>query len=340
VNPVLEEMDKRGHDIAEVSLIHDDIRKRKPGFEDVDISNGDIFICSYPRIMQTLRDKKNGRIRFDHGCKKTVCIEHGVNPIAWGFPLDRHRLFDHVFVTGKWQMDAVRRSLFNYDLLPKCKMTGWPKADFLVGKGTQEVRRKYRQRLRDFVKQDFKSGPIISWVPTHGGACDMTDEILDRIGNEYNVVVAPHEGSYAAFRDGRMKMNYKEDYPYYIETDTIYDVLLASDLVITDYSSAGVEATLLNIPIIQILKDMKFHNRSEFDVLKNGHYPLSQNDDREFRLGANVSDLSILKNEVSDALIEQSDYHRKEREFWRDEIFHNAGNATKDVCDFLENSVL
>lgn len=337
INPVCEELKKRGHEIAEVSVIHDDIRKRKPGFEDVDMTNGDIFLCAYPRIM-LYNHPEDGKISFDHGCKKTVCIEHGVNPIASAFPLDRHNLFDKVFTAGRWQMDAIRRSPFAFELLPKCVMTGWAKADFLVGKGTQEYKQEYRKKLEEMMPGKFKPDqPFVTWTPTHNCAWDRTDEIVEAIGDTTNLIIAPHEGSYAAFRDGRLKMNYEKDYPYYIKTEHIYDVLLAADIEMTDYSSAGIEATVLDMPVIQILKDVELHARPGMNPMKVGFYLPSQGDTRPMKLGGNIRDVKAsLAGEIETAMEQGSDYYAKERRFWRDEIFYNLGGAAKKCADLIE----
>lgn len=318
-------------------MVHADIRKRKEGFEDVDISNSDIFLCAYPRIMKTAHET-DGEISFDHGCKKTICIEHGVNPIAWAFPLDRHNLFDHVFTAGQWQMDAVRRSAYAHQLLPKCTMTGWAKADALAGKGTPEVRAEYREKLQSKVRDAFKEDqPIVAWTPTHGCAWDRTDEIVKAIGDKVNLVVAPHEGRYAAFRDGRLSMNYETDYPYYVKTDNIYEVLLAADIEMTDFSSSGIEATVLDIPIIQILQNVELHNRPGLNPMKMGFYTPSQGDNRPFKLGANIGDIEAsLLGEIETAIEQGENYYAYERRFWRDEIFHNIGKATNRCADLIE----
>lgn len=328
IDPVCKELKARGHEIAELSLVHGTVNERKAGFESVDVEGSDIFLCSYPHIL----GNANGGYEKAYG--KKICIEHGVNPVAWAFPLDRHNLFDYLFLAGKWQMDAVKRT-GSKELLAKSIVTGWPKADALANV-TQEDRKLARANLEKKMKKEFGDKPVVSWIPTHGGAWPRTNEIVRRMPKNVNLVIAPHEGRYAAFRDGRLEMNYREEYPFYIETDSIYEVIKASDVVISDYSSAMLEAAIMGIPIVQILDHMQLHNRQNFDPYMAGYYALSQYDRREFKLGENISDMKKLPDEIEKAVAMGSDYWRKEREFWVSEIFHDVGNATKTCCDLIQ----
>lgn len=330
IDPVCRELKARGHEIAEISLVHGNVNERKPGFENVDVEGSDIFLCSYPHILSNASE--GGAYQKAYG--KKICIEHGVNPIAWAFPLDRHAIFDHLFLAGNWQMDAVKRC-GNKEILRKSTITGWPKVDALSNISPEE-RIAARNDLQKKMKTQFGDKPIVSWIPTHGGAWQRTDYLVKYMPKNVNFVIAPHEGRYAAFRDGRLNMNYREEYPFYIETPNIYEVIKASDVVISDYSSAMIEAAVMGIPIIQILDHMQLHNRKNLDPYMVGYYPLSQNDPREFKMGENISDLKLLPDEVDKALTMKGDYWRKEREFWINEIFSNIGNATSRCCDLIE----
>lgn len=330
IAPVCDELRRRGHEVVEVSVYQGKVNERKPGFENVDVEGSDIFLCSFPHILSN----ETSMYEKDYGIK--ICIEHGVNPVAWAFPLERHGLFDHLFLAGRWQQDAIRRSGWGNDLLSKSIVTGWPKADALIG-CNEETRKIARAELEKKMNQPFKDGPIVAWVPTHGGAWPRTNEIVRRMPKGVNLVIAPHEGKYAAFRDGRLEKNYATDYPHYIETPNIYEVLKAADVVISDYSSAMLEAAVLGVPIIQILEHVQLHNRKNFDPYMAGYYALSQNDKREFKLGANVADLKGLTEEVEKAVSMKGDYWRKEREFWVNEIFSNLGSATAYCCDLIEH---
>jgi len=319
---VLDEMTRRGHEVVEVRLEHDDVTKRKKGFEDVDITNSDLFLCSYPRIM-----KMNEGGGWKHGAKKTVCIEHGLNPVAWAFPLDRHKLFDVICCPNKWQMKHAG------EVKGRCKLTGWGKLDKLpeMRKDRELAKKRLSEQCNEVI--DFDK-PIIAWIPTHGGAWKRTDEMMN-LGIQ-NLVIAPHESRYNQFRED-MQINYEKDYPYYVETTNIYDVISAADVVITDYSSAGIEALVCeDLPIIQILTDVKLHNRDQFRPLEKGYYSLSQKDDRVFKLGANVANMGKLVGEIEKAIADPTGYWKEERDYWRKELLHDVGNATKNCCDFIE----
>ena len=333
VLPIVEEMRKRGHEVKEVRVQSSTLTVAD-GEEDISNFKQDVFINSYPHIMKS----KELAFPYQHGLK--VCIEHGVNPIAWAFPIERHQLYDLVCLPGKWADRVIRKHPdWQGKEGEKAVMTGWPKVDALVGR-TQEDRASDRLVLEGKMREKFIQGqPIIAFVPTHGAAWWRADQLVEL--KIPNLVIAPHEGRYAAFRNQPgairgMSMNYAEKYPWYIETSNIYEVLSAADLVISDYSSAMLESLVLDIPVLQLLTEVTLHNRKKIDPIKSGYYALSQNDDRVFKVGPNVNNMGEVVSEI-DKLLKDRSYFQAEREFWRDEIFHDLGNATKNVCDLIES---
>lgn len=325
VDPVLDELRLRGHEVVEVRLVHGSVNERCKGYEDVDVEDSDVFICAYPHILKT----GNGEM-YQKAYGKKVCIEHGINPIAWAFPLDRHALFDVICCANKWQMEKGKKQ---GNLDSKLFLTGWGKTDHLPKK--RSVRDVWKMALEDKMKEKFVEGkPIVAWVPTHGAAWKRTDEIR-KLGIP-NLVIVPHEGRYRAFREN-MDINYEKEYPYYLQTTDIHSVLAAADVVLTDYSSAGIEALAVeDLPIIQILADVKLHNRNS-NPMQTGYYALSQGDGREFKLGPNIADLSKLPAEIEAAANDPTGYWQRERDEWRKELLHDVGNATSNTCDLIES---
>lgn len=328
---VLDALRQRGHEVLEVALQSNTLAAAE-GQPEVSTFNQDVFLTSYPHILRT-----GTGIQYLHQTGRKVCIEHGVNPVAWAFPLDRHELYDLLCLAGPWQRDVWSR--YKARRKPPAIMTGWPKADTLVG-WTAEKRAAARGALETQCRIPFHPRqPVIAFVPTHGGAWRAAEQLRE-LGIT-NLVIAPHEGRYAAFRGQgphALSIDYSAVYPYYIETSNIYEVLGAADLVISDYSSAMLEALVLDLPVLQLLVDVTLHNRPGAAPVRDGYYALSQGDAREFKVGPNVAAVAEVPREI-ERLLGEPNYYRREREFWRNEIFYDLGRATQNCCEVIERGV-
>lgn len=327
VLPVLRELEARGHTVLEVAL-HSGTLLPREGQPDVRGFNQHVFLTSYPHILRT-----GTGIRYAHQEGIKVCIEHGVNPVAWAFPLDRHELYDLLCLAGPWQRDALARYPGRK---PLAELTGWPKVDHLAT-ATDAQRFLARKALEWRQCCAFVSGhPVVAFVPTHGASWRLADALM-ALGLP-NLVVAPHEGRYQDFRGetGTLTFDYRR-YPWYVETDDIHAVLLAADLVISDYSSAMLEALVLELPVLQLLVDVPLHNRPRARPTVDGYYTLSQRDARRFQVGPSLVDVSQVPAEL-DRLVSDTTYYAAERKYWRDEIFYGIGGATARCCDAMEQA--
>jgi len=307
---VLDELEKRGHKIILKNLARKDLKNG------IHLERSDCTITSYSILVN----------EFKGDCGKKICIEHGINPLRSVFPLNNHSYskFDWILVSGKWWVNRAE------DVKEKCVVTGYPKSDELIS--MRDHRSEILKEIEKKMKSPFIEGyPIISWVPSHSAAWVRTPDIVSL--NIPNLIIAPHELTYRKFRG----WGYDKNYPWYIETPNVNDLLSISDVVLTDFSSSGFEALAIpDLPVIQILAP----NGSTINVesRKRGSY-LTAKKQEDMTIGRNIDDISELKKEIDIAVKNKESYFKDRRDFWKDQLLFNCGNAINNCVHFIENAV-
>jgi teichoic acid glycerol-phosphate primase len=175
--------------------------------------------------------------------------------------LNVYRNFDKV-VVGSDAMAAVFMNAFG---IPSEKIlrTGIPRTDFFFDKYKQ---REVIQKLES-ENNDLKSKKTILYAPTYrDGELDASDIKLDlnrmqkELGEEYIVLLRLHPAIRTTF-------SYNDKFPGFVYdySGPAYDVnelLLVTDILISDYSSIPYEFALLKKPMIFFAYDLEEYTQS------------------------------------------------------------------------------
>jgi hypothetical protein len=231
-------------------------------------------------------------------------IEHGVCCTKDGYCQD-HLLANYVCHAGPIWYDRMQ------EVHPGFKgnlKTGWPKADWL-----------YKRRF----KRQRNKKPVIVFAPTFSRpGCDRPGMLkcYETVVNELKdmtVYVCPHE---------RDELYNAVKSPHTVKSADKRDLLLRSDLLISDFSSIVWEYLVLDKPIIQLVENE--------DSLRLW---LGRSDE-QFRVGPVLTSPVNLAKTVNEALASPVQ-HAEERRAWRDRTFYNLGEATRIVSETIASLV-
>lgn len=206
----------------------------------------------------------------------------------------------------------------------KFKITGAPRNDLLTNENSKKI-------LEELIHKDLKNKTIIFYVPTfrkrYAGDGSIIedgsdfDEILSNFkdldeffsNNNIHLVVKKH-----AFNSERWSVNESENVSFltnemlYNNDIDSYDILGASDMLITDYSSVYFDYLLLDRPIIFFSKDLEEYRTNRGLLLEPYEF---------WTPGPKALNYEELTESISKFLLDKS-YYSKERETIRNIAHH------------------
>lgn len=210
------------------------------------------------------------------------------------------------------------------------KATGFPRTDCFFDK-------KYISNIRDnFNKKykEFNNKKIILFAPTYRGTnlrnatYDFSkidfDKMYNELSKDYILIVKWHPAIYNKIKQNKINVDYSK-YKGFIydfsDKRDINDILMITDILITDYSSVIFDYFLLDKPLIYYTYDLDNYknNRGFYYPFKNYVYG---------EIAENIDELiSKIKNVKID---------KKKREKFND-LFMKAcdGKSTKKTYDFI-----
>lgn len=327
---ILHALADRGCDIKSVYFRYNDHGQRHSPYDLVNTDDCQVTIVQSPHLaIHTPSSLKGFK----------VCVEHGIGPVPWAFPLVEHDKLDLVLVQSQYHMNLVNKAMPS--LAPKCVLTGWPKLDRLVAMDRQAARAALVSKL------GLDPGkPIIAFCPSQNRSYIHAPALVDL--NIPNLVIAPHEGDYAWFH-GKNRAHRSDpvrDFRKikgYLETSNIYEVIAAADLIIGDYSSCLAESLVYDTPIIQLLAPGGLHNRTS-DPMKMGGYELpfgTSGNTGTFTVGPMVRDVKKELMPLIEKMLVNKSIGAKEREVWRNNLIYKpdgkrAGEAADVIFDRMK----
>ena len=184
-----------------------------------------------------------------------------------------------------------------------------------------------------YIPVEYKNRNVILYAPTwddYSSYCRIGDKILNNL-TSYNafIIIKPHPN---CLRNNIGKTNYdlktfiKMEFKYNnyaIITDTPYEVMAISDLMITDFSSIALEYTLLRKPIYFFLgKDTK-NNVCDYEQLD---------------LLIKSSTIFYEDQDISNILFDVSSFNNENIKYMdiiQDKYFPKYGNSTREIIDKL-----
>ena len=233
---------------------------------------------------------------------------------------------DKIFVHGADGFDALKKLNYNKE---KMIITGNPKYDFLQNIKMQNSKNILKKELN--VDMD-KPLIVIAMSRWHDGDIEWMSKFIKFCNeNNFEIIIKIHpiyKSNTRKYSDENIKRiseqcsskNYKITY----ETETT-SLLSAAKLVITDFSNVGIEAILLDKPVLTI----NFSNDSFKHVLRY----------HEYNSSIYLETYSDLENIVKEIIIENK--HLKYLEEGREKIidmvnYKNDGNAAERIFNTIE----
>lgn len=285
-----------------------------------------VFVDDYYPLISYARKNKNTKlIQLWHACGAFKTFGYSRlgndNQLDQGSP--NHRQYDHVIVSSK---EVIPNYAEGFGVsMEKIIALGSPRCDKFANEG-------YRAEFSEkFYREnpDLKDKKIILFAPSFRGGGQgncyypseqfEADKLLKAIDENYVIAVKMHpylseQISCSKKHESRL-LNLSEQYD-------VNDLLLVTDILITDYSSVIFEASVLNIPMLFFAFDLEEYSRtrdfySDFSSFVPG------------RIVFNTSDMiaAINKEDFCQELVEPF----AERHFDQ-----TIGNSTGNVVDFVK----
>lgn len=205
-----------------------------------------------------------------------------------------------------------------------------------------------KTNLKKIVNKDIsKYKKIIMYMPTYKNGFNHNDINIDNNNlfnfnenfelnmlnkylkeNNYLLCVKKHPGDMKNLQIENFSniINIKEQ-QLLDNNISINEIMNAFDLLITDYSSIGIEFLFLNRPLLFITSDIK-------EYLKNRGI-IFGNIDFWMECGPKVDNIQDLYKEISE-LLENTEYYRKEREKFRKLWYSDLKDGgCKAICDYI-----
>lgn len=163
--------------------------------------------------------------------------------------------------------------------LDKIYATGCPRTDILYSEYNEKVKSKVIQEF-----PQFKEKKIVLFAPTYRGSrvadayydfdeADI-DEVIRQLGEDYIVAVRWHRALYDNIKKGRVIAKYCNHAIDVSAYEDVNDLLIAADVLVTDYSSIIFDYALLNKPIVYFTYDEESYayNRGLYESFDNYVY--------------------------------------------------------------------
>lgn len=209
--------------------------------------------------------KKFGYSRRDTGDSSVIKFHRG------------YKKYTKVIVSSEY-VRPYYADAFGVDL-DKIYATGCPRTDILYSEYNERVKSKVIQQF-----PQFKEKKIVLFAPTYRGSrvadayydfdkADI-DEVIRQLGEDYIVAVRWHRALDDNIKKGRVIAKYCKHAIDVSEYEDVNDLLIAADVLVTDYSSIIFDYALLNKPIVYFTYDEESYayNRGLYESFDNYVY--------------------------------------------------------------------
>jgi len=317
--PIEEELINRGYQTYSICLSAFDLYKE---YNEMEIEKYGVVIVNDLKFAE---DFKRLNIKSNY-------LVSGIHTLA---PKDEHWIRRMVEAGVDLDIEAGKYSLLTLgnDLKSnrnKIVIGGFPKMDYVIR--NKDKRTFYKKALLDRFKFN-KGWPIILYASTYstgqhaGGTFTYCERILDSLkGQKLNLIVGPHPGDHKLLTNSMVIKNYNN-----VRVCLDFnknDLILGSDLVISDNSSIILEASLADVQVMQLFKEEG----------KESQYLYSNPNMNKFIIAQTVevpTELDILPKRIFRSI----DYNpmEKEKEYWLNELCSGVtGNDAKKYVDEIE----
>lgn len=213
------------------------------------------------------------------------------------------------------------------------KATGIPRTDIFFNK--EYIKAKKEEIYLDYPK--LKDKKVITFAPTYRGSSlrnayyDFSklniDKIYNELKNDYIFIFKWHPGLYNKMKSDKVKgydlSKYSDFYIDLSDKRDINDLLLVTDILVTDYSSVIFDYIFVNKPIIYYTYDLK-----EYESQRGLYFPF-----KDYVYG----DIATNTQELIQA-IKNENLNEESRQKFKEKFVEACdGNSTKKTCNWIFN---
>ena len=242
------------------------------------------------------------------------------------------------FVSSSLNNDRVFESAFAYlgahreNIIP----SGYPRNDmfFKVPGDTCRTLKIKICKLMGF-SEDKK---IVLYLPTYRRSacfiesfCDRNKEDIaniDALLNRYNAVLI-EKNHFASYEQGNVKRTNGNGSLIKVQKEfniNVQELLLVSDVLISDYSGAFLDFSLLDRPIIHFAYDYDYYKDTDSGL----YYDIA-----DFSAGYVATNFVEVVNELDNILSGNDDYKEKRKHVREEFMAYENGHASEYICNVL-----
>ncbi len=285
-----------------------------------------VFVDDYYHFLSYIKKKDDVRlIQLWHACGafKTFGFSRLGRDSYLRQSSPNHRQYDYVIVSSD---EVIPYYAEGFGVaMNKVIALGSPRCDVLEN---EDYKKRFRKR---FYKENpqLEGKKLILFAPTFRGGgmgnCHYpaekfeADRIFESIDDDWAIMVKMHP--YLQERPA-CSAKYKDRMPDFTTKYDVNDLLLVTDLLITDYSSVIFEASIVDIPMLFFAFDLNEYSR-----------------DRDFycNFSSFVPGKIVLNTKEMIDSINNNDYKKELVKPFRQRYFGDTtGNATKNVVEFTK----
>lgn len=363
---VVEELHRRNADY-EIVWIVNDVGKEFPDYvrkvrntlwnRAYHLSTASVWIDNYRKPYGTRKRKGQLYIQTWHGtiCFKTLGLwrGEGFSQIAYLVSKNDSDMADYVVIDSEWCREVYPKGLVYGGAFLKA---GSPRCDIMV-KNQSEQRRIIRKRYHIHDKAS-----IVMFAPTFRekgqkkkrsvfvgessldfkGMLRVLDE---RFGGEWYLMLRLHP-QFAGKLDKYPIQKIKEKVIDVSLADDMCEILAGVDVLITDYSSAAMDASYVGIPVFLYADDLEEYSKDRggmfWNMQENGEGVITSNKTMTPNIDTVLPFPISRNNEQLFAHIMQfneKDYKRMLQKFCEDVGLLNDGHASERVADVVETHI-
>lgn len=162
--------------------------------------------------------------------------------------MEMHKNYDYVISGGKGSIPHFSKA-FNIES-EKVKAFGLPKMSILADK---EKNKNISAKIKE--KYNLTNKKTVLYAPTFRKENNIKyDELINKINFEkYNLIIKKHPNDKSTIT--------KTDKIIIDNQYTVYELFTVADYLITDYSAISIDASILNIPVLFYLYDIKSYDK-------------------------------------------------------------------------------
>ncbi len=269
------------------------------------------------------KKKKTINIMFQHGMAGIKLIGNDIKASNKSFHLSGKEEFDYIFIEGKKECELLVHA---WDVKKdNLYRTGLPRNDDLIGRTEKDIKELKNKLNIPLEKKVILYAPTFREYNRDSGLAVFLRPPFDfdywnkELGDEYVLLLTAH------YEVAKL-MDIPDKHPFVINAfkyPHINDLMLVSDILISDYSSIIWDYSILGRPIISYAYDYKEYKR------ERGVYEGYEN---IFSHGIMQSEEEVIR------FIKEIDYDREceyTKKYIRDEYIVKYGNAAQECVKVL-----